>query len=254
MELDPKLWLDNVRAVASVGIKFENSFETGPSLMAKLKPLLVKWQQVHKEVKANLLSDLKIKIERSDGVEIALSQDQVACKFYYVSTLVEKGHIQPVIEYQVGPQPFSHMIHLVEEALAEVVVELLKEGNRTIKLIGVVAEGSLDPGSLPPGFELFECHLKRPWKLGLVEGKTNLVARLAESDDWVDRCHHLFEIPPEDGVYKFKLDWQRVWSSVERPSSGKLKGLISIVSAEGCKYFGSFGLGELDYAASNNCE
>lgn len=248
IDLDPSMWLNSVRAVPTIGLKFSPTIDTAASLIARLKPLLLKWQMAHPGMKIGIQQEIKVKIERPDGLEITVAHDQLACKFYYLSKLIERGQLQPVVKYQSAPIPFGEICDRIQEALGEVLAELSKEGNRSLALIGVVAEGNLDPDSLPPGFFSFFKYLERPWSNGLIEIKSNLLAKLQESDGVVDRCHHMVErLADEESVVNFKLDWQRVWQSPESPNSTKLKAMISDVRSAAFNYFGAFGLGELAY-------
>lgn len=244
---DASMWLNSVRAVPTIGLKFVSTMDTSASLIGRLKPLLLRWQDAFPGIKIGTNKE-QVKIERPDGYEIMVSSSSLYCKFYYLSNILERGNEQPVIEFQTPRLRFIDICDKIRVVLAEVLIELAKDGNRKIKLIGVVAEGNLDSSSLPPGFQSYIQHLGKPWNRGILETNGSVLALLNEGGEFIDRCHHVIEKgSDENKVVNFKLDWQRSWTKVEAQSISKLKESIDNAAREALEYFGTFGLGELNY-------
>lgn len=246
-DIDASLWLDSVRVVPTIGLRFVPTLDTASLLIGRLKPLLLKWQSTYVGLKVSTQNE-KVSIERPDGYEITVGSENLACKFYYISSIVEIGQDQPIIRYQSPRVPFAQICNGIQEVLGEILAELSKDGNRSIKLIGVVAEGNFDPEAPPPGFEAYLKHLGLPWRDGILEINGDVVALLNSSDDFTDRCHHVVQKPiDKEKVVNFKLDWQRVWSRSDTPNLSKLKNNMADARKAAFDYFGKFGLGALSY-------
>lgn len=253
MEIDSAIWLNSVRAVPAIGLKFKTTFDTPSTLISRLKPLFVKWQGEFSTINVGIEQDFTVKVDRSDGVEIKITHDQVIGRFYYHSRLIERGQKLAVVKYQSDHKPFAELCELIKAVVLDVYLELARDGNRTIRRIGIVADGNLDPEGMPPGFELYKKHLGLPWGDGIIQVKSNVLAKINEENGKLDRCHHFLHTPEDDDdqekVVVFKLDWQRLWSEPQPVNFVTLKSLLAETTADALAYFGRFGIGDLAYAA-----
>lgn len=251
MALDPSIWLDSVGAVPTFGIKTFPTLEPAVSLLGKVKPVLQRWQSQHGLVKIGLDDTWTLKLERPDGLQIALSHDNFYVKFVYVTDIEDRGGLgPPIVTTKTPPTPYLTLCGVVREAIRELAQELNKDGNRQIERIGIVAEGNLDPEGLPPGFEAYLKHLASPWGEGLAELNGTLLARLAEDAEHLDRCHHaVIKISDKPSVLPFKLDWQRTYLKSPSPNPNRLMENVDIAKMAALTYFGRFGMGDLQYAA-----
>lgn len=246
-KFDPGIWLNNVRAVPSIGIRYPLSIDTSSSIVQRLKPLLTRWHS-NRPLKIETQTDNSVKIERQDGIEVIVGNYKLACKYYYVSEVVEKGYLEPILRYPNPRLPYVEVCQQLQTALLEVYGELCKDGNRVIEFAGVVAEGNLDPDGLPPGFAKLFDYVGRPWELGLSELSGRFLSVVGESGENLDRCHHVVNKKAGDeDVVDFKLDWQRVWKSPEAKSPSKMKEVLEESVSAAVEYFGRFGMGDLRY-------
>jgi len=244
---DPSMWLNNVRAVPTVGVRFHLTIDTSSSLVQRLKGMLTKWQSAN-SIKIGLSADNSVKIERQDGIEVTVGNNRVVCKYYYISEIVEKGNLEPVIKFHAPRKPFEEICIRLQDVLFEVYTEICKDGNRTVEFAGVVAEGNLDPDGLPPGFTKMLEHFGKPWPLGLSELNGRFLAGVQDAPSTTDRCHHMVDFNSNaESVVEFKLDWQRVWKSPRETNPTKLKADMEACRAAAMNYFGKFGLGDLCY-------
>lgn len=244
---DPAMWLNNVRAVPTIGVRFKVTIDTSSSLVQRLKTLLAKWNSTS-PIKIGLMQDNSVKIERQDGVEVTVGPNKLVCKYFYISEIVEKGLLDPVIKLHNPRRPFEEICSNLQEIVHEVYVELCKDGNRNIEFVGIVAEGNLDADALPPGFTKLIDYFGRPWSAGLQEFKGKFLSGVGESDDFSERCHHFFDLKPdEESSVEFKLDWQRVLKASRDTNPARLNEEIGECKAAAVQYFGRFGLGDLNY-------
>lgn len=249
MKIDPQIWLDKVRAVPAVGVRLNPTYEAASTLLEKLKPLLQKWHRSYSELKVTLQKDMAVKIERPDGFELNLAHDIVACQFFYVTTLEEKGRRKPEMTYQAETQTIETLADGAILMLEEVAGVLWKEGNRTVLRTGVVVTGSVDYDAMPPGFEMMMKHLASPWPLGLNAVHNKLTALLTKDDDRMEQCHHeLIWDGDADSTVSYTLDWQRRYADGKAIPLSKLIAEVEQIKDAGFGYFGKFGMGELNYA------
>ena len=252
MPIDPKIWLNKVRAVPLVGLRINPTYEAAATLLERLRPILIRWQKAYGEVKFSLQKDMVLKIERPDGYELTLTHEAIICKFYYLSSIKEKGLRQPAMSYQVETQPIETLTDGAIEVVEEVSAELWKGGSRMVSRIGIVSTGTLDYEGMPPGFGYFLNHLGKPWGKAVAAFSVKLMANLGKGENSEDRCHHDISWDgEEESSVTFALDWQRVFEEERAMPLHKLKEELSSAKEDGFHYFGTFGIGNLNYENSN---
>lgn len=193
MALSPTLWLDKIRAVPSIGIASRGTFDSGGHLLARLKPLLARWSSDHREVKVKIEDHMLVKIERTDGIHVHVSHQNIFCKFFYITDVIDRGgETPPHVEVRSPPVSYSELLDRVSQTVREVSTELYRDGNRAVGRIGIVAEGNVDLSALPPGIERYFCHLSSPWGGMGLELTGDLISTLATSSGYTDKCHHHF--------------------------------------------------------------
>jgi hypothetical protein len=248
--MDPAIWLDKVRAVPIIGLKFEPVYRSASSCLDALTPLMTKWQaQHHWTPTLKLESPTSLTIETDEGFGFQISHDSVVSKFVYSGKLIEKGFQQPSIEFATALQPVSKLFKSLEAYHFELISTLLRGSHRELNRIGILVSGTLEMDALPPGFEAFLAHLQRPWKHGVQHGDLTLLSVLGKSDIAEDKCHHGIKFAQPDAVnnLSFKLDWQRYYSKPVNASEARMVELYGQCFADAQRYFGTFGLGELNY-------
>lgn len=250
MSLQPTLWLDKIRAVPSVGIASKPTFDSGGHILARLKPLLIRWGAEHEEVKAKLEENMLLKIERSDGIHVHVSHQNVFCKFFYITDVTERGgEAPPTVDVRTPSTPYLELMERVLTTTREVATELYRDGNRSITRIGVVAEGNLDPSAYPPGAEAYFRHVQSPWGDMGLELNGDVIATLVVRDESKDICHHHFNKSlDESKATAMRLDWQRFYKESTAPNANKLMESVTECSQMAASYFARFGMGDLAYA------
>lgn len=251
MAIDPQIWLNKVRAVPAIGLRLNPSFEAAATLLERIRPLLTRWAKSYGTCEVSIQKDgFVLKVERPDGYELTFNHEAMSCKFYYVSSFVEKGLRQPAVTYQTDARPIEELTVGAAEIVSAVSEELWKAGNRSLRRIGVVATGTVDRDAMPPGFDLFVKHLGRPWSKGIGSFSANLTAMLNESKGEFDQCRHNIAWSEGDESANFHLDWQRHFVEGKSLPFSKLKDETEKSIDTAFRYFGEFGIGELDYADS----
>lgn len=252
MNIDPKIWIDRVRAVPIIGIHFHPSFEAAAGAVTTIAPVLREWYRVDPKMKVKIEDHYVLKIERSNGCEFTITSDKVVAKFYHLSTMKEYGQELPIVQYATKPQPVETLIALLVEGLKEILSAQWKDGNRPMVRIGVVTVGNLDKDAMPPGFDMFIKHCGSPWSAGVDKYDVNLTANLLCGTLTEDRCHHqLSNKSSEEEIITFSLDWQRAWHKGTAVPLKVLLGHIEECVSSALEYFGNFGLGALNYAPSS---
>jgi hypothetical protein len=252
--IDPKIWLDKVRAVPIIGLRLNPTYEAAATILEKIRPVLLQWNKAgFAGTKISIIKEFALKLEREDGFEVTINHDTMSCKFYYLSKLNEKGLQQPSVSYQTTPRPIEQLAEEASAIVHDIASELWKNGNRDVHRIGVVAVGSVDYESMPPGFALFLQHLGKPWSAGLISTTTKVLASLRRVEELHERCHHEVSWDgEEESPVSYALDWQRLYLEQKAMTLARLKSEMQEVSKAAFAYFGKFGLGELDYAKSDS--
>ncbi|GEM_PF-2595547 len=252
MSIPVSVWLDGIRAFPTIGILTGQSFETPTSIIARLKPVLNKWQAEHGRLSLDF-DENKIKVQRDDGINISLSSNNVLVGWRYLTETRDKGgsHL-PELLMKTKVRPYQSLLEDVQVALREVLVELYKDGSRKIHRVGIVAEGGLDRDSLPPGIETYISFLGSIWGRSSVDLNGYITAILDEGDGFSDRCHHYMEkVSSDDDAITIKLDWQRVMDIPKSPSVGRLMDQVQECAFVASNYFDKFGLGDMNYERSS---
>lgn len=246
MGIDATIWLEKVRAVPTIGARSRTTFESAATILPRLRSLLAKWDSLG-GLKISFEDNFKLKVERPDGLQLQVTHDNVVCKFYYLTQLLEKGTADPALKAARAYTPYRDLLKLVSEAFLEVVNELNKGGNREIVRIGVVAEGAVDPSDLPPGFSAYFEYISRIWNGGDLEMRGDIISTLSDTDEYSDKCHHNITYSRTSDTLPFILDWQRYFKSPVTSAINKLTSTMEPITGASLDYFGKFGLGDLGY-------
>lgn len=109
--------------------------------------------------------------------------------------------------------------------------------------------GTLNLTNPPPGFRDFMDYFGRPWASGASAGKLAFSINLSETDEYIERCHHVLEwnAESESKILAFRLDWQRKFKELRLFNHAHLGENVSAVVDSALAYFGKFGTGDLGY-------
>lgn len=243
------VWLDGIKAVPTIGILTVNSFETAFTWLARLKPLLQRWQHDHGVQEVDAEDSKVLKIQREDGLIVTLSSTTILVGWRYFTETRDKGGANlPQLEVKTAIRPFQNMLADLLPVLKDVLGELYKDGSRQVRRIGIVAEGGMDRDALPPGVDTYVRFLGSIWSGDGVDLNGYITASLGETDEFSDRCHHFInKVSSEEDMVPIKLDWQRTFAKTRSPSINKLVESVEVCSSAASTYFDKFGLGDLNY-------
>lgn len=249
MPLDPQIWLDKVRSTPLVGLRLNPVFVSASTLLEQLQPVLLKWSKGEGKPTVSIPTAFNLKIERTDGFEVTANHENLVCKFYYLSTMEEKGTRLPSISYHTEARPIRELTDEAIRILEDVAQVLWKDGHRTVERIGVVVVGNVDAEGMPPGFAMFLNHLSSPWSTKLAEINGRFATWLRQEDSVSERCHHHIEWQDGNETLEYVLDWQRLFADGRPTPYAKLKAELDASADAAFEYFGRFGLGELEYVS-----
>ena len=247
------MWLDNVRAVPTVGISWKPTYETESNVLDQMRPMIYRWEDagIVRGVTADS-EKASVAVQRTDGLLITLSTQSLVCQFIYENSIENHGDLAAPVVKELRPlSPYADLLSEVKTLLHDVLPELMQSKGgirRRPHRVGVVADGTVKGDILPPGFESYLHHLGEPWEQDDVEINGNIIATLSKSDLEREVCHHVLKRSRNvEETVAFKLDWQRYFSE---PQSLQPKAVWAIVDesvAKALDYFGKFGTGDLNY-------
>lgn len=246
------MWLDSIRAVPTIGLAWKPSYETGANILEQMRPTIYKLEDAGQLQDVSVDTQIgTVTIQRTDGLNVALSTTSLVCQFVYVNAIENQGEVTAPVVREVRPlQSYLMLMDEVRALLGEMLplVQSRPGVRRKPYRIGVVADGTIKGDRLPPGFDAYLAHLARPWGQSSVEVDGNIVATLAESSTSREVCHHLLKRgKKQDDLMGFKLDWQRYYSLPQSPSVKALQAMVDESVDSALSYFGRFGLGDLAY-------
>lgn len=240
------IWLDGILAVPAIGIKLGYNFREAAELQKRIPEFI---QSLHDKNKNVLIQQTDIWgfVIEIEGFAFKITYKDIHAKFsYFIS---EKSVAGGIPEYS-APQlrPFSEIVNELIDYMKQILL-ITKAMNFEYSVIGIVADFSMDPESVPPGLnELLE-HLKKPWDGGVSSLALNICANLGDSEKYLERCTHTFSFS-EDAKqkgYKCLLDWQRKYKDPQQLIYKNIVNDLSECQKKAFDYYEKFGAGDLNY-------
>lgn len=244
-------WVDNVLATPTIGVRIDTKLTSmsvfRDSFDSLFEYLREKYEAV--EIKSTEIWGHIISPKNKSGFRYAISPNNIVVSYdYFVAPKKLSGRF-PSLELP-ELQLYSNLLYQNLSEIEQVFMAMQAIKDFTYNRIGIVLDSNLSKDIFPPGLLTFVKYLGKPWGDDIKKIELNrLLAKLSESENEYDQCHHaiiLDESDPDKEI-NFKLDWQRVYkNSLPFDIKTLSLNLTSCINLA-LRYFDKFGAGDLKY-------
>lgn len=246
-------WIDQVLATPTIGINHDAWLALPVEAWPALQTLFDKFTEEKGQATVETKDPLEIRLNTESGLAMTMkAHDLVVSRNYKLRTVERPGKLPDVDLPAIVP--FTSLLGDVIQLINDFAREA--RFGRRVHRLGIVAECHLNIEDVPPGVSRFLAHLAAPWKQSrLIAATTNLTAVLEETPRHTDRCHHAasYDLGAERKTLRMRLDWQRVFEPTPlHLGPSDLAAELNTCRDAALRYFERFGVGDFNYAASDD--
>ena len=239
------LWLDGLLAVPSLGIRTRPAYKLVSDFQRSLAAFIDYFSSQFPDIEVQTLDIWGYSLTaKKTGLTFKISPKNILGQNAYAILQEPTPGGLPRIELP-EIRSYSELLTELSTHLKKV-LELFRDLHGfQYDRIGIVADAVLDTHSIPPGLSSWISELAKPLGGDLVSSTANLVAKLSETDQYRDQCHHAIKFDqetPETG-FDFKLDWQRVFKEKVPLEYKPILTTMDECIENALKYFERFGEG-----------
>jgi len=187
--------------------------------------------------------------ETEEDLVFHCRQDRILVSYQYQETFDQApGGWRTVKPPEI--KPFTELLPKVKQGIEKICSVFPEKENVGLNFIGIVAEGILPTGQMPPGLTLFLDHLGKPWEGEMEEFQGSIRGVVEEKPKETDRCHHRITLDREKKPDEIRIafDFQRVFKEPGKLGPEPIRNKLDSIEEAFYAYINRFGKGDLKYA------
>lgn len=232
-------WCDKLAAVPAVGFKFDPHYASFDSILRALSPLVDTWVAGDRPTfNVEQQDPFTFSLNKEDGFVHGIDPTKASVEFKYRMKAKAISAGPPTVELLSPPRPYSELLPDASKQLLRMVSLLTTMHPRKVERVGITSTTIVAQSETPPGVLRFIEYVSRPWNASPEEFNFLIVAPLATTKGWSDRCVHvLTKSRANEDLLTIRFDWQRIFSTPRPATSESLDDMIEVAQRESLKYF-----------------
>jgi hypothetical protein len=240
-------WCDKLASTPTVGLKFDWLYVSSAKLLDCFASLL---ERLHvgdqPAFGLDTKDDFSITFTTNEGIQYSVNPHQLSLSFVpRVKWKYGEGGV-PAVELLSATRPYSELLPVMCQKLAEAAQKIPAADRRVVKRIGIVSNTLVQESEFPPGIAKMVTHFGQPWKSPLETYNLQLSAELTSAAEWTDRCIHTLVKPEDTGTLpSLAFDWQRSFKRERHLSTRALSDQLEAAQKAALEYFEELAVGSM---------